>query len=70
MIMGDTDGALEVVWKLVEPGQTLEIDLLFLPEFLPLRRRPEFIELMDAIGVTDYWAQAGCVWQDLLVQCP
>lgn len=69
MILGDTDGALEVARILVQPGKTFETDLLFLPEFRPLWQRPEFLELMDTLGVTDYWAQAGCVWQDLAVQC-
>ena len=69
MILGDTDGALEVARTLVQPGKTFETELLFLPEFRPLWQRPEFLELMDALGVTEYWAQAGCVWQDLAVQC-
>jgi len=69
MMLGDTDGALAVARMLVQPGAAFEMELLFLPEFLPLRRRPEFLELMDALGVTEYWAQAGCVWQDLVVQC-
>ena len=69
MILGDTDGALEVARILVQPGKTFETELLFLPEFRPLWQRPEFLELMDTLGVTDYWAQAGCVWQDLAVQC-
>lgn len=69
MILGDTDGALEVARILVQPGKTFETDLLFLPEFRPLWQRPEFLELMGTLGVTDYWAQAGCVWQDLAVQC-
>ena len=47
----------------------LGLDLLFLPEFMPLRERPEFLELMDTLGVTDYWEQTGCAWENLTVQC-
>jgi hypothetical protein len=70
MILGDTDGALKVARMLAQPDQTVEMEMLFLPEFEPLRQRPEFLELMEALGVTDYWTQAGCVWRDLAVQCP
>jgi DNA-binding winged helix-turn-helix (wHTH) protein/TolB-like protein len=69
IILGDVDGALRVARYLVEPGQAFETELLFLPEFMPLRERPEFLELMDTLGITDYWAQSGCVWENLTVQC-
>ena len=69
MILGDIDGALAVSREIVTPGAALETELFFLPEFEPLRRRPEFLELMDTLGVTDYWEEAGCVWQDLQVEC-
>jgi tetratricopeptide (TPR) repeat protein len=69
MMLGDTDGALTVARMLVQPGQTFEMELLFLPEFMPLRERPEFLELMEAMGVTDYWEEVGCVWENLAVVC-
>jgi DNA-binding winged helix-turn-helix (wHTH) protein/TolB-like protein/tetratricopeptide (TPR) repeat protein len=69
IILGDVDGALRVARSLVEPGQAFETELLFLPEFMPLRERPEFLELMQTVGVTDYWEQTGCVWENLTVQC-
>lgn len=69
VILGDTDGVLRVARYLVRPGQAFETELLFLPEFMPLRERPEFLELMATLGVTDYWEQAGCVWENLTVQC-
>jgi hypothetical protein len=43
--------------------------MLFLPEFRPMQQRPEFLELMDLLGVTGYWREAGCKWQDLVVVC-
>jgi len=70
VMLGDTDGALRVARMLVQPGEAFEMDLLFLPEFMPLRKRPEFIELLDTLGVTDYWDEVGCVWEDLAVKCP
>ena len=69
VILGDIEGALEIARYLVRPGQAFETELLFLPEFMPLRERPEFLELMATLGVTDYWEQAGCVWKDLAVEC-
>ncbi|MGI9272058.1 MAG: winged helix-turn-helix domain-containing tetratricopeptide repeat protein [Woeseiaceae bacterium] len=69
MLLGDVDGALAVSRKIVTPSAALETELFFLPEFEPLRQRPEFLELMDTIGVTDYWEEAGCVWEDLEVEC-
>lgn len=69
MMLGDTDGALRVARMLVQPGLLFEMEMLFLPEFRPLQERPEFLELMDALGVADYWLQAGCEWRDLAVVC-
>lgn len=69
MILGDVDGALAVSREIVTPSAALETELFFLPEFEPLRQRPEFLELMGALGVTDYWQEAGCVWEDLQVEC-
>ncbi|MDH4124518.1 MAG: tetratricopeptide repeat protein [Gammaproteobacteria bacterium] len=69
MMLGDTDGALRVARMLVQPGELFEMEMLFLPEFRPLQERPEFLELMQLLGVSDYWQQAGCKWQDLAVVC-
>lgn len=69
MMLGDTDGALKVARSLLQPGLSFEMDLLFLPEFSALRERPEFLELMAELGVTEYWDEVGCVWQDLSVYC-
>jgi DNA-binding winged helix-turn-helix (wHTH) protein/TolB-like protein/tetratricopeptide (TPR) repeat protein len=69
VILGDTEGALRIARYLVRPGQAFETELLFLPEFIALRERPEFLELMATLGVTDYWEQAGCVWKNLAVEC-
>ena len=69
VMLGDTDGALAVAREIAKPGESLEIELLFLPEFMPLRERPEFLELMESLGITEYWEEVGCVWKDLAVEC-
>ena len=69
MMLGDTEGSLRVARMLVQPGELFEMEMLFLPEFTPLHRRPEFLELMDLLGVTEYWRATGCVWNDLAVVC-
>lgn len=69
-MLGDTEGALRVATLLVRPDITLEMDLLFLPELEQLQRRPEFLGLLGNLGITDYWEEVGCVWQDFAVRCP
>jgi DNA-binding winged helix-turn-helix (wHTH) protein/TolB-like protein/Tfp pilus assembly protein PilF len=69
MMLGDTEGSLRVARMLVQPGELFEMEMLFLPEFRPMQQRPEFLELMDLLGVTGYWREAGCKWQDLVVVC-
>lgn len=69
MMLGDTEGSLRVARMLVQPGELFEMEMLFLPEFRPLQQRPEFLELMQTLGVSDYWNAAGCTWQDLKVRC-
>jgi len=69
-VLGDIDGAVRVARSLARRDVTLEMDLLFLPELLPVRQRPEFLEFMDSLGITEYWDEAGCVWNETAVQCP
>jgi tetratricopeptide (TPR) repeat protein len=69
MLLGDTDGALRVTRELVQPGETYETEFLFLQQFRPLRERSEFLELMNTLGITEYWQKAGCEWVNLAVDC-
>jgi len=69
-MLGDTDGAMQIARQLARRDGTYEMDLLFLPELLPLRLRPDFIELVDRLGVTEYWDEAGCVWLGTAIECP
>lgn len=70
MVLGDVDGAAAVAQRLAHPGTTYELDLLFLPELEPLRRRPEFVEFMERLGITEYWDTVGCTWSETRVECP
>ncbi len=68
-LLGDIDGAIRVANGLTRPGQTLNTDFLFLPELLPVRQHAGFLELMDDLGIVEYWDEAGCVWQGTAVKC-
>jgi hypothetical protein len=46
------------------------MDLLFLPELRSLRERPEFLDMMEQLGIREYWDAAGCAWQGTVVECP
>jgi len=69
VILGDVDGALTVAWSLLKPGQTYETEFLFLDELAELRARPEFLQLLTSLGITEYWQQADCYWQEQAVRC-
>lgn len=69
VLLGDTDGALRVARTLVKPGEIYETEFLFLREFKALWERPEFLELMTTLGITEYWEQVGCRWVDFAVDC-
>jgi len=68
-ILGDTDGAIQLAMSSEEVRQFAEIDFLFLPELQPLREQPEFLDLMNVLGVQAYWDETGCTWQNDSVSC-
>ncbi len=69
-ILNDVDGAMDIAELLEEPGEIFEMDLLFTPELLELRRHPRFPGLMKRLGVVDYWQSNGCMFIDGDVSCP
>ena len=69
VLLGDVDGALEVASSLLQPGRTYETEFLFLDELAEMQARPEFMELLTSLGITDYWNQAGCRWEEQSVRC-
>jgi DNA-binding winged helix-turn-helix (wHTH) protein/TolB-like protein len=62
VVLGDLDGAMNVARLLQSEGEVFEMDLLFIPEVQPLREHPGFGELLDALGITEYWRARGCTW--------
>ena len=68
-LLGDLDGAMGVARQLTAPGEIFEMDLLWIPQFRPLRLRPDFLELMAELGVTEYWELNGCRFVDADVRC-
>lgn len=68
-LLGDLNGAMRVANLLKEPGEAFEMDLLWIPQFRPLREHPQFLELMRELGVVEYWQLRGCVFEDASVRC-
>lgn len=68
-LLNDFDGAMSVARLLAEPGEAFEMDLLWIPEFEPIRRRPDFAALMTELKLADYWSQNGCRFEDARVRC-
>ncbi len=68
-ILGDLDGAMRVAKLLEKPGEFFEMEMLFIPQLKALRRHPDFMPLMDKLGITRYWQSKGCVWDGDRVTC-
>jgi len=68
-VLGDLDGAMSVARLLESEGEVFEMDLLFIPEVAPLRERPDFAELLEALGIADYWRARGCAWTGASAAC-
>jgi len=69
-LLGDLDGAMRVAESLEDVGEAFEMDLLFAPELKAFRQHPDFMPLLDRLGVTGYWASKGCMWSGDRVICP
>ena len=69
IMLGDVDGAMSVARMLEQPGEAFEMDLLFIPEVKPLRRHPDFLPLMQSLGVSQYWYANDCRFEDFAVVC-
>jgi len=68
-VLGDIDGAMQVANMLQQPGEVFEMDLLWIPEFMPLRQHPDFLKLMERLGIVEYWGLHACEFQDAAVSC-
>ena len=70
-LLGDIDGAMEVARKLDEqPGEYFSMEILFIDELAPLRAHPEFMLLLENLGVVGHWQNVGCTWGDDQLRCP
>jgi len=69
-MLGDLDGAMAVARRLEGPGETFAMDLLFTPEFQDLRDHPDFLPLLERLGVVDYWKEVGCEFDGQKANCP
>ncbi len=68
-LFGDLDGAMEIAKQLEKPGEIFEMDLLFVPELKAIHGHPDFMPLLERLGVTEYWRQNGCEFRDDRVKC-
>ena len=68
-VLGDLDGALEVARLLTTEGEIFEMDLLFIPQVQPLREHDGFMDLMESLGLSEYWYERGCVWSPVRIDC-
>jgi len=65
------DRVMEIAMQVAEsePGTLYELEIIYLDEFKVLREHEEFSELLQALGLTDYWNSIGCKWSDDQVLC-
>jgi DNA-binding winged helix-turn-helix (wHTH) protein/TolB-like protein/Tfp pilus assembly protein PilF len=68
-LLGDVEGAMAIARLLDNPGETFSMEILYIDELAPLRRHPEFIQLLDSLGVVSHWDDVGCRWEDDEVRC-
>jgi len=68
-MLGDTDGAMAVARRLEEPGEWFQMDLLYAPELQSLRDHPDFMPLLQRLGVVEYWHATGCEFDGQKAVC-
>lgn len=69
-LLGDLDGAMEIARLLEAEGEAFSTEMLFVPEMAPLRTHPEFLPLLERLGIVAYWDELGCRWDGDRVRCP
>ena len=68
-VLGDIDGAMDVARLLENHGEVFEMDLLFIPQAQAFREHPEFMDLMESLGISRYWYENRCRWTASGVDC-
>lgn len=69
-ILGDLDGAMEIARLLELKGEAFSTEMLFIPDIAPLRKHPDFVPLLERLGIVAYWNKLGCTWDGDRVHCP
>ena len=69
VLLGETERALAIARRLETEVGLYELELIFLDEFRAMRGHPQFVEFVEAIGLGEYWASAGCSWTNDRVRC-
>jgi DNA-binding winged helix-turn-helix (wHTH) protein/TolB-like protein/Tfp pilus assembly protein PilF len=68
-LLGDVEGAMAIARLLDNPGETFSMEILYIEELAPLRQHPEFMQLLESLGVVSHWEDVGCRWEDDEVRC-
>ncbi len=70
-LFGQADRVMEIAMQVAEsePGTLYELEIIYLDEFKLLREHENFPELLQALGLTDYWTGIGCRWSNDQVLC-
>ena len=68
-LLDDDDRAMQNAMAVEEIGQAFELEVLFIEEFRSLREKPDFPQLLENTGLTEYWEQVGCRWTGERVEC-
>jgi len=66
---GQADQAMEIAWQLVGNPDLFDIELIYLDEFRVLRQHEDFPQLLDQLGLIDYWRDVGCQWDGDQLSC-
>ena len=69
-LFDDGDKIMEIaLQRAAEAGAIYELEVIYLDEFRVLREHEKFPQLLQALGLSDYWGSIGCRWQEDRVSC-
>jgi len=68
-LFGEVGPAMTVARRLEQTAGLFELEIIFIDEFATFRQHPDFPDFVRAIGLTDYWSNAGCIWTNDHVEC-
>ena len=63
------DRIMEIARVEAQTGNIYELEVIYLAEFKVLREHEQFPELIQALGLTDYWNSIGCRWSNDQLLC-